>query len=444
MFVVAPTIAVFLIALALRVPSPHWAWVLGYVAVTELAFASLALVVASRTRGAATFLIGIVLALGVVLALPFAMVAVDQVMRWPAPPPSGLSGWSALVAATAVGALVLPGLFITAMAGPRRQLALVLRSLAALALSTVLCFQPWLQSPNRKDARARLSTQPDAIRVIDVPGSPGVVALVLDVVPESGGAGDAWRVTVTDGHLTTPEGARKLGGGRGMSDLPPIAAPTVRTVLTVLSAEEHRRLTGARMRLEAIVDAYMERRPTEGTAALAEGATLDTDHSRLQVTHVVDRGTFRNGSLDFALRATEVTLRPAARHDHFYVLRDRETGCEVAVAPSFTWDGRRVMESALLPTLSRPFDAARVDFTARVAPQCDFEAARADIDLRTFEYEHVRPAPFALEFTMPAAGKAFRPAPPAEQVLGPRPLADRNAARQLARLDAGAGREATP
>lgn len=425
LFVAVPMLVVVVIGAVMGLPMAQWPSALAQVAMTELACAGLSLLVATRTQGLASFLIWIVVAVLVAVTLPLAVHELGRLslgrdlLRT-------RDTWLVLRAWTLVGALVLPALFVVAMAGPRRQRWLLAGVLGVAALSTSVWFIPGLRRMPPIPADAALSSAPRSIRAIDVPGPPEGVALVLDVGPVSSDVRDTWLVSEFDGRLTIDgvvlpldeiAETRRFTRRRGRLSVPGTAPLAMSRVLTVFDIDTHRKLTGSRVRLDALVTASVMRRVTEGSARLTAGATILTNHSRLTLQEVTDLGQEVLGRPALLVRGHEVGAAPGAlnMHQHVYMLRDRATGCEVRLAQSSDDDARNVASEALLPTLARPFVAARLVMRVQQAPGCAFDTARADIDLLTFEYRHLPQSPLSLDFTVPATGSTFTPSAPARQ-----------------------------
>ncbi|MGV3517473.1 hypothetical protein [Luteitalea sp.] len=437
LFVAIPMLVVLVIGAAMGLPMAQWPSVLAQVAMTELACAGLSLLVATRTQGLASFLIWIVVAVLVAVTLPLAvhelgrLILGRDLLRT-------RDTWVVLRAWTLVGALALPALFVVAMAGPRRQRLLLAGVLGVAALSTSVWFIPGLRRMPPTPADAGQSPTPRSIRAIDVPGPPQGVALVLDVGPASSDLRDTWLVSKFQGRLTIDGIVRPLDElaetkrftrGRGQLSVPGITPLAMARVLTVFDVDTHRKLTGTRVRLDASVTATVVRRITEGSAQLTAGATILTNHSRLTLQEVTSLGPEVQGRPALLVQGHEVGVAPGAlnMHQHVYRLRDRTTGCEVHLAQSSAEDARNITNEALLPTLVRPFVAARLVMRVQQPPGCEFDAARADIDLRTFEYLQLPQAALSLDFTVPPTGGTFTPPPPARQPRAQHPVGARGA-----------------
>ncbi|BCS34362.1 hypothetical protein TBR22_A35920 [Luteitalea sp. TBR-22] len=423
LFVGIPMLVVLATGIVVGLPMAQWPSVLAQVAITELACAGLSLLVATRTRGLAPFLIWIVLAVLIAFTLPLGVHEVGRLL-FGRELLRTTDTWLVLRVWTLVGALALPALFLVAMAGPRRQRWLLAGVLAVAALSTGVWFIPGLRRTPPIPTDAGLSPTPRTIRAIDVPGPPGGVALVLDVGPVSTELRDTWLVSRFQGRLTIDgivrpvdefAETRRFTRGQGRLGDPGITPPGVARILTVFDVDTHRRLTGTRVRLDAGVTATVVRRITEGSARLTPGATILTSHSRLTLQEVTELGLTAEGRPALTVRGLEVGLEPGAllMHQHVYMLRDRSTGCEVGLAQSSPEGTRSITNAARLPTLVRPFSADRVVMRVSHAPRCEFDAARADIAMRTYEYLQVPQGWFSLDFTVPPTGGTYTPTPSA-------------------------------
>lgn len=400
-FVLVPTLVVFATAVAFGVPRVHWPGTLVQVAVTEMAIASLGLVVASRTRGVATFIIAALVGLASLYFLVGAMFELRRALAWPghlqmADPVKGL--WGTL----GIGALLLPPLFLVAMAGGRRQRAFLSGVLGILVLATSVWFLPSLRfvPPALVDARLRFDAE--SVTFEPVPGTPGAVAIVLHPIPQGGHSRDSWRFWLDHGQLLTPRGTKRIEATPD-GVVPRLPQQSLSVVLAVLTADEARAFAGSRARFVGALRGDVERRITEATAMRASGGSLDTGHLRLSITRLLDDTPDPSRPVRPVVAATEVVMAPwsmSFRHGHTYVLRDRTSGCEVVAQ---RWEATRALPVALLPTLLPPFTVTRFELAEWLQATCHVDPAHTDVEVRTNEIRAVASVPLSLEFTMPDA-----------------------------------------
>jgi hypothetical protein len=401
-FVVVPTLVVLGIAMVFGVPRSHWLTTMLQVAAAESAIAGLSLVIASRTRGIPTFLIAAVTGLIAFYLLVGAMYELRRLLEWQghvqmADPFRGV--WASL----GIAAFLLPPLFVVAMAGPRRRTAFLAGVLGVLILATSVWFLPALRFVPPPPVEPSLSFTESSMRVEPVPDAPGAVALVLAVRPAQPHPRDEWRFWLKRGELSTAKGVRVLVGSPA-GHVPRIKHSEVSLAIGVLSADEFKALAGTRVRLEGSVQGDVERHVTEATARLAAGASLETDHQRLSIERVLDGTPNPDRRMRPVVDGTEIYLSSPGlsfRHGHAYLLRNRDSGCEVNV---YAWPSPalRLTQVAMLPTLARPFTVMRVELAERVPATCRVDPANAEVEMRTIETRSAGTHPVSLEFTLPA------------------------------------------
>lgn len=411
-FVVLPTLIVFAVAVIVGVPASHWPATVAMVIVMESALAGFGLVVASRSRGLATFIIAVVVGLATMF---FLLGALSELRRYlpsvaqlaMADPLKGL--WATL----GIGAVLLPVLFTVAMAGPRRQRTFVGGILVLLLLGVGVWFVPALRfvGPPPIDPQARVSST--SVVAEPVHGSPGALALVVGITPAARQPRDAWRFSLQAGKLTTASGVRWVKGGPP-GYLPTAQASEIRTALVILSADEVRTLGGTRISFEGQLQGEVERHITEAEAPLVTGAVLSTRHLRFAASRVHETAVRALGRMHARVEGTEIYLSSPGitfRHGHAYVLRDPRTGCEV---PAYSWPtaASRVMQLALLPSLSRPFIVMPTELAELVAPPCAVDRTRARVEMRTLETRGTGLTPVSVEFTVPATAPGVPETPP--------------------------------
>ncbi|BCS34363.1 hypothetical protein TBR22_A35930 [Luteitalea sp. TBR-22] len=406
LFVLLPTLVVLLVAVALDLPRSHWLSSAVQVFATESALAGFGLVVASRTRGIATFIVAAVVGLATTFFLVGALGEVRRLLEWPgylqmADPSKAL--WAMIV----IAALLLPLLFVVAMAGPRRQRTFLAGVLVVLVLCVGVWFVPALRFEPPPLLDANLSFTSASVRLDPVPGSPGAASLVLVATPRNTLPGDEWRLSLKYGKLVTSAGTRWLKG-TAPGYVPPLASRDVPVVIAVLSASEVKALAGTSVRIDAELHGNVDRQVIEARAVLAPGARLSTDHQQLSVLRGLDGEpdpVSRRRPVVEALEIYLSTWKLGFRHGHAYVVRDRARGCELN---GYAWPTprSRVLRWALLPTLMPPFTVMRVQLSERIAAECTVDHRDAEIEMRSIGTQAVSNVPVSLEFTMPATTPA--------------------------------------
>lgn len=401
-FVVIPTAIVLAVAMWFGVPRSHWPTTVLQVAAAEMAILAFGLVTASRTRNIATFIIAAVAGLVSFYVLVGAMYEVRRMLEWPglwqmADPFKGF--WASL----GIGALLLPALFLVAMAGARHQRAFLAGVLGVLVLAAGMWFVPALRFVPPPAVDPGLSFTETSIHVEAVPDSPGAVALLLAARSKGGHPRDEWRFWLKGGTLKTAAGNRLLKGSPA-GYAARVKSPEVVTVIAILSASEFQALAGTRVRLEASLQGDVQRHVTEAASRLEAGVSLESDHQRLSVATVLDGTPNPERRMRPVVDGLEIYLASPGlsfRHGHAYVLRDRTSACEVS---AYAWPSpaRRLTQVATLPTLARPFTVMRVELAERIPATCRVDPANAEIEMRTVETRSVGTLPVSLEFTLPA------------------------------------------
>jgi hypothetical protein len=411
-FVVIPTLIVFAVAVIVGVPASHWPATVAMVVVMESALAGFGLVVASRSRGLATFIIAVVVGLATMFFLLGALSELRRHLPW-----VGQSGMAdplkGLWATLGLGAVVLPVLFSVAMAGPRRQRTFLVGILALLLLGVGVWFVPALRFVGPPPIDPQVRVMSTSVTAEPVTGSPGALALVVGMTPGARQPRDSWRFSLQTGKLTTASGVRWVEGSPS-GHLPRVQPPEVRAALVVLSADEVRTLAGTRIRFEGQLQGEVERHLTEAEAPLVPGAVLSTAHLRFAVSRVHETALRSLGRMHARVEGTEIYLSSPAigfRHGHAYVLRDQGTGCEV---PAYSWPtaGSRVMQLALLPSLAYPFTVVPTELAQQVSPPCAVDRTRARVEMRSHETRGTGLTPVSLEFLVPAAPPESPESPP--------------------------------
>ncbi|MGV3517472.1 hypothetical protein [Luteitalea sp.] len=404
LFVSVPTLVVLLTAVALGIPKAHWLSSVMQTGAVESALAGFGLVIASRTRGVATFIIAAVVGLATLFFLVGALGEVRRLLDWPGYVQMA-DPLKALWAMITICALLLPLLFVVAMAGARRQRAFLAGVLAVLVLCVGVWFLPALRFVPPAWVDARLQFDANSLTFEPVPGTPGAVAIVLHPTPSGGHPRDQWRFWMTHGQVLTPAG-RKRVQGTPAGVVPRMQQQELSVVLAVLTPQEFTAMTGSRARFVGELQGDVERRITEATATQAAGESLDTGHFRLSITRLLDGTPDPSRRMRPVIAATEIHMaspRMAFRHGHSYALRDRTSGCEV-VAYRWETNASRVMPLALLPTLMPPFTVSRIELAESLQPTtCQVDPARTDLEVRTNEIRPAMSVPVSLDFTLPDA-----------------------------------------